>query len=88
MTEQVFAPFLKQLCTLLTLKGVLQMDPWLEPYKDVLKKRFSKAKDWIAKIEKDEGGLEKFSRVSSIDIGSLQSLKHIGLRTLWLSGTE
>jgi 1,4-alpha-glucan branching enzyme len=42
--------------------GVIQLDPWLGPYKDALKHRYSKAQDWIAKIEKTEGGLEKFSR--------------------------
>ncbi|PNS13878.1 1,4-alpha-glucan-branching enzyme [Sphaceloma murrayae] len=41
---------------------VIQLDPWLEPFKASLKSRYSKAQDWIKKIEDTEGGLEKFSR--------------------------
>lgn len=54
--------------------GVLKLDPYLEPYKDVLKRRYAKAKQWIAKIDESEGGLEKFSRVRSIDLAGRQSL--------------
>lgn len=43
--------------------GVLQLDPWLEPFKDNLRSRYSKAQEWIQTLEKHEGGLEKFSRV-------------------------
>jgi len=39
------------------------MDPWLSPFKEELKKRYSKAQDWIKKIDETEGGLDKFSRV-------------------------
>lgn len=42
--------------------GVLQLDPWLEPFKDNLRSRYSKAQEWIQTLEKHEGGLEKFSR--------------------------
>ncbi|KAI1622105.1 1,4-alpha-glucan-branching enzyme [Exophiala viscosa] len=42
--------------------GVIQLDPWLEPYRDALKHRFSKAQQWIKTINETEGGLEKFSR--------------------------
>ncbi|RAL66501.1 hypothetical protein DID88_006191 [Monilinia fructigena] len=42
--------------------GVVQLDPWLEPFKDSLKHRFSKAQGWIKTIDDAEGGLEKFSR--------------------------
>ncbi|KAJ9604641.1 alpha-1,4-glucan branching enzyme [Cladophialophora chaetospira] len=42
--------------------GVIQLDPWLEPFKEPLKHRFAKAQDWIKKIDQTEGGLEKFSR--------------------------
>ncbi|KKY15189.1 putativealpha-glucan branching enzyme [Phaeomoniella chlamydospora] len=42
--------------------GVIQLDPWLEPFKDALRHRFSKAQDWIKTINDTEGGLEKFSR--------------------------
>jgi hypothetical protein len=43
--------------------GVIQLDPWLSPFKDALRSRFSRAQDWIKKINETEGGLEKFSRV-------------------------
>lgn len=41
------------------------MDPWLSPFKEELKKRYSKAQDWIKKIDETEGGLDKFSRVGT-----------------------
>lgn len=45
------------------LPGVLQVDPWLSPFQDVLKRRVSRAKDWIKKIDETEGGLSKFTKV-------------------------
>lgn len=45
------------------LPGVLQIDPWLSPFQDVLKRRVSRAKDWIKKIDDTEGGLAKFTKV-------------------------
>ncbi|KAK2766213.1 alpha-1,4-glucan branching enzyme [Arachnomyces sp. PD_36] len=42
--------------------GVVQLDPWLEPYKDALRNRFNSAQSWIKTINDTEGGLEKFSR--------------------------
>jgi hypothetical protein len=47
------------------LVGIVQLDGYLEPFKDALKSRFSKAQKWIKTIDETEGGLEKFSRVSS-----------------------
>ncbi len=44
--------------------GVVTLDPWLGPYKDALRSRFSKTQTWIKTIEESEGGLDKFSRVS------------------------
>ena len=43
--------------------GVLQLDPWLDPFKDSLKRRYALAQDWIKKINETEGGLDKFSKV-------------------------
>lgn len=43
--------------------GVLSLDPWLEPFKDALRSRFSHAQKWIKTIEEHEGGLDKFSKV-------------------------
>ena len=42
--------------------GVLQLDPWLEPFQGALKSRYSKAQHWIKTINETEGGLDKFSR--------------------------
>ena len=46
--------------------GVVQLDPWLSPFKESLRRRYTKAQDWIATINKSEGGLEKFSRVRGV----------------------
>lgn len=46
-------------------QGVLQIDPWLSPFQDALKRRYSRAKDWITKIDETEGGLHKFSKACS-----------------------
>ena len=46
-------------------EGIVQLDPWLSPFKDALRKRFTKAQQWLATINEHEGGLEKFSRVRS-----------------------
>ncbi len=39
------------------------IDPWLSPFKEALKRRFSKATEWIDTINATEGGLDKFSQV-------------------------
>ena len=49
--------------TQLIVPGVVALDPWLAPFKESLKARYSNAQDWIKKINETEGGLEKFSRV-------------------------
>jgi 1,4-alpha-glucan branching enzyme len=46
----------------LTCIGIIDLDPWLEPFRDSLKARFAKAKAWIDKIDETEGGLDKFSK--------------------------
>jgi hypothetical protein len=43
--------------------GVLMLDPWLEPFQDALRSRYSKAQEWIQTINKHEGGLDAFSKV-------------------------
>ncbi|KAJ4127264.1 alpha-1,4-glucan branching enzyme [Fusarium equiseti] len=42
--------------------GVVKLDPWLEPFSEALRRRYSKTQDWIKTINDTEGGLEKFSR--------------------------
>jgi hypothetical protein len=51
--------------------GVVQLDPWLAPFKDSLRHRFKAAQDWIQTINDTEGGLEKFSRVGNTGLFSL-----------------
>jgi len=46
--------------------GVIKLDPWLEPFRDSLKQRYSKAQGWIKKLNDTEGGIEKFSRGTEI----------------------
>jgi 1,4-alpha-glucan branching enzyme len=41
--------------------GVLTLDPWLEPFKDFLRARYSMAQNWITRLDECEGGLDKFS---------------------------
>ena len=45
-----------------SLLGVIQLDPWLEPFKDVLRRRFSHAQKWLKDINEHEGDLDTFSR--------------------------
>ncbi|CCE27404.1 1,4-alpha-glucan-branching enzyme [Claviceps purpurea] len=42
--------------------GVVKLDSWLEPFSDALRRRYTKAKEWIKTIDANEGGLETFSR--------------------------
>ncbi|GKZ21273.1 alpha-1,4-glucan branching enzyme [Aspergillus brasiliensis] len=42
--------------------GVIQLDPWLEPFRDALKQRFEFVESWVKTINESEGGLDKFSR--------------------------
>ncbi|KAG0132953.1 glycoside hydrolase superfamily [Tuber indicum] len=42
--------------------GIVEMDPWLGPFKDDLRHRFSKANEWIQKLNNHEGGLKEFSK--------------------------
>ncbi len=41
---------------------MIKLDPWLEPFKDALRSRYSHAQKWIRAIDETEGGLEKFSK--------------------------
>jgi len=46
----------------LTEEGVIQLDPWLSPFKDALRSRYSHTQKWTKTINETEGGLDKFSR--------------------------
>jgi hypothetical protein len=67
----------------LTLPGVVKLDPWLAPFKESLKARYSNAQKWIKKIDETEGGLEKFSRVGPPRVIQFQPLTIPGLREVW-----
>ncbi|KAN0037719.1 hypothetical protein ACTFIV_003073 [Dictyostelium citrinum] len=41
---------------------VIHDDPWLEPYKEVIKRRHNQVKNTIEKLEQSEGSLLKFSQ--------------------------
>ena len=69
--------------------GVVKLDPWLEPFKGVIHRRYKKAQDWIKNIDGTEGGIEKFSRVSvsfRTSLGTMESLMldvlHVGYGNL------
>jgi 1,4-alpha-glucan branching enzyme len=42
--------------------GVVKLDPWLEPFTDALKRRYSKTQSWINTINETEGSIDKFSK--------------------------
>ncbi|KAJ5782292.1 hypothetical protein N7457_004066 [Penicillium paradoxum] len=42
--------------------GVIQLDPWLEPHREVLKHRYQVVETWAKTINESEGGLDKFSK--------------------------
>ncbi len=46
----------------MTIAGVVQLDPWLSPFKEALRSRYSRAQKLIKTINDTEGGLERFSR--------------------------
>lgn len=43
------------------IKGVLELDPWLEPYSDRLIDRQTQLKSWTSQLENSEGSLSKFA---------------------------
>ncbi|KAL7948175.1 hypothetical protein V8C42DRAFT_351467 [Trichoderma barbatum] len=47
-------------------EGVIQLDPWLAPFGDTLKRRYYKAQEWIKSIDDNEGGFDKFSKGTDI----------------------
>jgi 1,4-alpha-glucan branching enzyme len=53
---------LTSLETFLLGLGVIKLDPWLSPFKDALRSRYSAAQKWIKTLNETEGGLDKFSR--------------------------
>jgi hypothetical protein len=71
---------------MLTGEGVVKLDPWLSPFKDSLKRRFSKTQEWIKKLNETEGGLDKFSKVridSCIRQGYSADIDYHRAKRLW-----
>lgn len=50
------------------LAGIVQLDPYLEPFSGALKSRYAKAQQWLKTINDTEGGLDKFSKASTIQL--------------------
>ncbi|KAI9374147.1 1,4-alpha-glucan-branching enzyme [Aspergillus egyptiacus] len=42
--------------------GIIDLDPWLEPFREAIKRRFQYVESWIDTLNKTEGGLDKFSK--------------------------
>ncbi|KAL5044530.1 1,4-alpha-glucan-branching enzyme [Aspergillus fruticulosus] len=42
--------------------GIIDLDPWLEPFREVIKRRFNYVESWIKTVDEAEGSLDKFSK--------------------------
>ncbi|KAL4819508.1 1,4-alpha-glucan-branching enzyme [Aspergillus spinulosporus] len=42
--------------------GIIDLDPWLEPFREAIKRRFNYVESWIKTVDEVEGGLDKFSK--------------------------
>ncbi|PHH50626.1 1,4-alpha-glucan-branching enzyme [Ceratocystis fimbriata CBS 114723] len=42
--------------------GIISLDPYLEPHRDALKRRYSKAQEWLKKLDATEGGVANFAK--------------------------
>ncbi|KAK3179700.1 alpha-1,4-glucan branching enzyme [Lecanicillium sp. MT-2017a] len=47
---------------LIIVSGVIKQDPYLEPFRDVLRRRFAKTQEWVKTINDTEGGMEKYTK--------------------------
>lgn len=61
----------------LTCIGIISLDPYLEPHKGTLQRRYSKAQEWLKKLDATEGGIEKFSQVRSPSAYAVASLRQL-----------
>jgi hypothetical protein len=67
--------------SLILLIGIIDLDPWLEPFREAIQRRYKYVESWINTVDETEGGLDKFSKVGSnlidlfnfIDFGQLIS---------------
>src|SRR5215469_15958201 len=58
----------------LFVTGVIKLDPWLDPFKVAIKRRFDEAQKWVKKIDDTEGGLENFTKVNKVRLLIKQTL--------------
>ncbi|KAL6236661.1 1,4-alpha-glucan-branching enzyme [Aspergillus navahoensis] len=42
--------------------GIIDLDPWLEPFREAIKRRFNYVESWIKTVDETEGGLDRFSK--------------------------
>jgi len=42
--------------------GVVNVDPWLKPYSEVLRHRYKTFQKWVDTLNKHEGGLGEFAK--------------------------
>ncbi|KAL4980266.1 1,4-alpha-glucan-branching enzyme [Aspergillus desertorum] len=42
--------------------GIIDLDPWLEPFREAIKRRFNYVESWIKTVDEAEGGLDEFSK--------------------------
>lgn len=42
--------------------GIIDLDPWLEPFREAIQRRFNYVESWVKTVNEAEGGLEKFSK--------------------------
>ncbi|KAL4991230.1 1,4-alpha-glucan-branching enzyme [Aspergillus falconensis] len=42
--------------------GIIDLDPWLEPFREAIKRRFNYVESWIKTVDEAEGSLDKFSK--------------------------
>lgn len=46
---------------------MIDIDPWLEPFRGTIRHRFSASESLVRTINETEGGLDKFSKVGQIE---------------------
>ncbi|KAL3488875.1 1,4-alpha-glucan-branching enzyme [Aspergillus germanicus] len=42
--------------------GIIDLDPWLEPFREAIQRRYKYVESWINTVDETEGGLDKFSK--------------------------
>ncbi|KAL2828567.1 1,4-alpha-glucan-branching enzyme [Aspergillus pseudoustus] len=42
--------------------GIIDLDPWLEPFREAIQRRYRYVESWVKTVDETEGGLDKFSK--------------------------